>query len=167
MTDINHTLRSESVYYAFRPNLLAQGSYTMFDIVHIVHLYAAFIYGGFLFVDNLFMAKMGETLSPDEAKKAREAIMIHVRKVVPWALLVAVGTGIYMFFHVFGEIRPEGMSSFQILLSIKAFFGLWLGFRGFNQKFFGINPWVFKSHLFPFVLVIIIIFLSQAMFISI
>jgi len=138
----------------------------MFDIVHIIHLYAAFTYGGFLIVDNLFMSRMGETLTPEEAKKAREAIMMHVRKVVPWALLVAVGTGIYMFIAVFGKIGPEGMSSFQILLSIKAFLGLWLGFRGFNQKFFGINPWVFKSHLFPFILVLIIIFLSQAMFIN-
>jgi len=91
---------------------------------------------------------------------------MHVRKVVPWALLIAVGTGVYMFIFVFGEIAPEGMSSFQIMLSIKAFLGLWLGFRGFNQKFFGINPWVFKSHLFPFILVLIIIFLSQAMFIT-
>jgi len=138
----------------------------MFDIIHIIHLYAAFTYGGFLIVDNLFMARMGETLSPDETKKAREAIMMHVRKVVPWALLTAVGTGIYMFFKVFGHIGAEGMSSFQILLSIKAFLGLWLGFRGFNQKFFGIQPWVFKSHLFPFILVLVIIFLSQAMFIS-
>ena len=138
----------------------------MFDIIHIIHLYTAFIYGGFLIVDNLFMSKMGETLSVEETTKAREAIMMHVRKVVPWALLTAVGTGIYMFVNIFGEIGSDGMSSFQILLSIKAFFGLWLGFRGFNQKFFGINPWVFKSHLFPFILVLIIIFLSQAMFIS-
>jgi len=107
---------------------------------------------------------MGETLTPDEAAKAREAIMIHVRKVVPWALLVAVGTGIYMFTQVFGSIAPEGMSRFQILLSIKAFLGLWLGFRGFNQKFFGIQPWVFKSHLFPFALVVVIILLSQLMY---
>ncbi len=90
--------------------------------------------------------------------------MIHVRKVVPWALLVAVGTGIYMFTQVFGTIGPEGMSRFQTLLSIKAFFGLWLGFRGFNQKFFGIQPWVFKSHLFPFALVVVIILLSQLMY---
>jgi hypothetical protein len=101
-----------------------------------------------------------------EHTKARESIMMHVRKVVPWSLLIAVGTGIYMFINIFGEIGVDGMSSFQTLLSIKAFFGLWLGFRGFNQKFFGINPWVFKSHLFPFILVLIIIFLSQAMFIS-
>ncbi len=138
----------------------------MFDLIHIIHLFSAFIYGGFLIVDNLFLARMGETLSPEEATRAREAIMMHVRKVVPWALLTAVGTGIYMFIYVFGEIDSEGMSSFQIILSIKAFLGLWLGFRGFNQKFFGINPWVFKSHLFPFLLVLIIIFLSQAMFIA-
>ena len=138
----------------------------MFDLIHIIHLFSAFIYGGFLIVDNLFLAKIGETLSLEEATKAREAIMMHVRKVVPWALLTAVGTGIYMFIYVFGKIDSGGMSSFQIILSIKAFLGLWLGFRGFNQKFFGINPWVFKSHLFPFLLVLIIIFLSQAMFIA-
>ncbi|MEA3490396.1 MAG: hypothetical protein U9R27_00685 [Campylobacterota bacterium] len=138
----------------------------MFDIIHIIHIYSAFIYGGFLIVDNLFLVKIGQNLSPDEAVKAREAIMIHVRKVVPNALLLAVATGIYMFFIVFGEIGSDGMSSFQIMLSIKAFLGLWLGFRGFNQKFFGINPWLFKSHLFPFVLVLIIILLSQVMFIT-
>jgi len=111
------------------------------------------------------MAKMKQTLNPDEATKAREAIMMHVRKVVPNALLIAVATGIYMFTQVFGEIGADGMSSFQIMLSIKAFFGLWLGIRGFNQKFFKINPWLFKSHLFPFGLVIIIITLSQLMYI--
>jgi len=109
---------------------------------------------------------MGETLSPDEKVKAREAIMMHVRKVVPNALLVAVAAGIYMFTQVFGKIGPDGLNGFQIMLSIKAFLGLWLGFRGFNQKFFGINPWVFKSHVFPFILVIIIIFLSQVMYLG-
>ena len=133
-------------------------------IIKLIHLFAVFTYGGFLFTDNLFMSKMKETLNPDEAAKAREAIMMHVRKIVPNALLIAVATGIYMFTQVFGEIGPEGMSSFQIMLSIKAFFGLWLGIRGFNQKFFKINPWLFKSHLFPFILVIIIIALSQLMY---
>ncbi len=134
-------------------------------IIKLIHIFSVFIYGGFLFTDNLFMSKMKETLSPDESAKAREAIMMHVRKVVPNALLVAVATGIYMFFTIFGEIGPDGLSSFQIMLSIKAFLGLWLGFRGFNQKFFKIQPWVFKSHLFPFALVVIIIALSQLMYI--
>jgi hypothetical protein len=89
--------------------------------------------------------------------------MKYVRKVVPNALLVAVVAGGYMFGSRFGPIE-DGMSNFQIVLSIKAFLGLWLGFRGFNQKFFKIQPWVFKSHLFPFSLVIIIIFLSQLMY---
>ena len=110
------------------------------------------------------MTKMKQSLTDDEATKAREAIMMHVRKIVPNALLVAVATGIYMFAQVFGEIGPDGLSSFQIMLSIKGFFGLWLGIRGFNQKFFKINPWLFKSHLFPFALVIIIIALSQLMY---
>jgi len=134
-----------------------------YTIIHTIHLYAAFIYGGFLFTDNLFMSKMGKSLSPEEAQKARQAIMKHVRKVVPPALIVTVLTGIYMFSQVFGEIPPEGMTRFQILLSIKAFLGLWLGIRGFNQVYLGIDPWVFKSHKFPFLLVIIIIALSQFM----
>jgi hypothetical protein len=110
------------------------------------------------------MSKMKQSLSEDEHAKAREAIMMHVRKVVPKALIVAVVTGLYMFSQVFGEISENGMSYFQILLSIKAFFGLWLGFRGINQVFFGIQPWVFKSHIFPFALVVLIILLSQFMY---
>ena len=115
-------------------------------------------------VDILFLSKMKQNLNEDEYTKAREAIMMHVRKVVPYALMVAVATGIYMFLNVFGTISEDGMSSFQIMLSIKAFLGLWLGFRGINQKLFGIQPWLFKSHLFPFSLVIIIILLSQFMY---
>ncbi len=112
------------------------------------------------------MMKMKQSLNEDEHKKAREAIMMHVRKVVPKALVVAVLSGMYLFTQVFGEIKPEGLSTFQIALSIKAFLGLWLGFRGVNQVFFGIQPWVFKSHLFPFILVVIIILLSQFMFLD-
>jgi len=109
------------------------------------------------------MTKMKQTLNNQEHAKAREAIMMHVRKVVPYALLVAVATGIYMFFKVFGTIGEDGLTNFQMLLSIKAFLGLWLGLRGGMQLFFKINPWLFKSHLFPFALVVIIIFLSQLM----
>ena len=123
-----------------------------------------FIYGGFLFVDNLFLSKMSQTLNDEETKKAREAIMMHVRKVVPWALLVAVASGIYLIIQVFGPISEDGLNNFQIMLSIKAFFGLWLGIRGFNQKFFKVNPFVFTSHLFPFICVIIIVFISQIMY---
>ncbi len=110
------------------------------------------------------MAKMKQSLDEDEAIKAREAIMMHVRKVVPKALILAVITGVFLFTQVFGEISPDGLSNFQILLSIKAFLGVWLGLRGVLQVFFGINPLVFKSHKFPFILVIIIIVLSQVIF---
>ena len=107
---------------------------------------------------------MKQSLSEDEHTKARESFMMHVRKVVPKALIVAVITGLYLISQIFGEISESGMSNFQILLSIKATLGLWLGFRGVNQVFFGIQPWVFKSHIFPFILVVIIIFLSQIMY---
>ncbi len=132
-----------------------------YAFIHTIHIYSVLIYGGFLFVDILFLSKIKQTLNEEEQIKAREAIMMHVRKVVPYALMVAVASGLYLFSQVFGEIGKDGMNSFQIALSIKAFLGLWLGFRGINQKFFGINPWLFKSHLFPFSLVIIIILLSQ------
>lgn len=106
---------------------------------------------------------MGRTLSSEEHARAREAIMMHVRKVVPYALFTAVGTGIYLIAQVFGTVGSDGLSPFQILLLIKGTFGLWLGVRGFNQKVFGINPWVFKSHTLPFYLVLSIILLSQLM----
>jgi len=107
---------------------------------------------------------MPQVLTPEEHTKAREAIMMHVRKVVPYSLFVAVGTGIYLISQVFGKIDSSGLSTFQVLLLIKALFGLWLGIRGFNQKVFKINPWVFTSHTLPFILVLSIIILSQLMY---
>jgi len=95
--------------------------------------------------------------------KVREYFMQYVRKVVPKALIVAVLSGVYLFYVNFGVIEESELSNFQILLAIKGFLGLWLGLRGVLQVFFGIQPLVFKSHLFPFILVIIIIFLSQLM----
>jgi len=135
----------------------------IFTLIHTIHLLAAFVYGGFLFTDILFMQKMQRNLPAEEGAACREAIMMHVRKVVPYALFVVVGTGIVMFPIVFGEVGPDGLSHMQVVLLIKAFFGLWLGIRGFNQKVFKINPWLFKSHYFPFALVVIIIILSQIM----
>ncbi|MEA2099655.1 MAG: hypothetical protein U9P72_05965 [Campylobacterota bacterium] len=142
-----------------------KGSIITYTIIHTIHIFSVFIYGGFLFVDILFLSKMKQTLSEEEYKIAREAIMMHVRKLVPYALMVAVATGLYMITQVFGEIKEDGLSSFQIMLSIKAFMASWLGLRGVNQKFFSINPWVFKSHLFPFSFVVVIILLSQLMYI--
>ncbi len=110
------------------------------------------------------MVKMPQTLNPEEHTKAREAIMMHVRKVVPNALLLAVATGLYLITQIFGEIGEDGLTNFQIILLIKGFFGLWLGIRGFNQKFFKINPWLFTSHKFPFYSVLLIIILSQFMY---
>lgn len=143
---------------------ITKGLNITYTLIHTIHIFSVFIYGGFLFVDVLFLSKMNETLNDDEHKKAREAIMVHVRKVVPYALMVAVASGLYLISQIFGEIQNGSLSYFQTLLSIKAFFGLWLGIRGINQKLFKINPWVFKSHFFPFSLVVIIILLSQLMF---
>ena len=134
-----------------------------YTIIHIIHIFSVFTYGGFLIVDKLFLSKMTQDLNEDEHKKAREAIMVHVRKVVPYALMVAVASGLYMAFSIFGEISDDGMTYFQKVLSLKIFLGVWLGARGINQKLFGINPFVFTGHLLPFIFVIIIIFLSQIM----
>ncbi len=110
---------------------------------------------------------MNRTLDEMQYKIAREAIMVHVRQVVPYALMVAVVSGLYLITQLFGAIAEEGLSSFQIMLSIKAFLGIWLGLRGVNQKIFEINPFVFTSHIFPFSLVVIIILLSQWMHVKI
>jgi len=131
--------------------------------VHLLHIFSVFIYGGFLFTDNLFLSRMKKDLDTAEHAKVREYFMKYVRKIVPKSLIVAVLSGIYLISVNFGPISDTGLSNFQILLSIKAFLGLWLGLRGVLQVFFGIQPLVFKSHIFPFSLVIIIIFLSQLM----
>ncbi len=132
--------------------------------IKLTHLFSVFIYGGFLFTDNLFLSRMKKDLSVDEHTKVREYFMKYVRQVVPKSLIVAVLSGIYLFYENFGIIGEEGLSNFQIVLLIKAFLGLWLGLRGVLQVFFKIQPLVFKSHIVPFILVVIIIFLSQLMF---
>ena len=136
-----------------------------FVLIKIIHLFAAFIYGGFLIVDNLFLVKIKKSYNEEEHKEIRESFMKYVRNVVPPALIVAVLTGLYLITQVFGSISEEGMSSFQILLSLKAFLGIWLGIRGFLQVYMGIQPLVFKSHVLPFSFVVTIIFLSQFMYV--
>jgi len=137
-----------------------------FILIKTIHLFAAFIYGGFLITDNLFLNKMPRNLDTEEHKKARESFMMFVRKVVPPSLIVAVLTGLYLISQVFGTIGEEGMTSYQMMLSLKAFLGIWLGLRGFMQVYLKIQPFVFKSHVLPFTFVITIIFLSQFMHIS-
>jgi len=138
----------------------------LFIVIKTIHLFAAFIYGGFLITDNLFLNKMNRTLNEEEHQKARESFMMYVRKVVPPSLIVAVLTGLYLISQVFGTIGVEGMTHFQILLSLKAFLGIWLGLRGGLQVYFKIQPFVFKSHRLPFAFVLTIIFLSQFMHIA-
>ncbi|MFH1949271.1 MAG: hypothetical protein ABIJ02_08640 [Pseudomonadota bacterium] len=133
-------------------------------IIHLLHIFSVFIYGGFLFTDNLFLSRIKNDLNAEEHSRVREYFMKYVRQVVPKSLIVAVLSGIYLISVNFGPISEAGLSNFQILLGIKAFLGLWLGVRGVLQVFFGIQPLVFKSHTFPFILVVIIIFLSQLMF---
>ena len=135
-----------------------------FVLIKTIHLFAAFIYGGFLIVDNLFLVHIKESYTDEESKEIRESFMKYVRKVVPPSLIVAVLTGLYLITQVFGPISTEGMSSFQMMLSLKAFFGIWLGIRGFAQVYMGIQPLVFKSHVLPFAFVVTILFLSQFMY---
>lgn len=132
--------------------------------IKLIHIFSVFIYGGFLFTDNLFLSKMKKDLASDEHSKVREYFMQYVRKVVPKALIIAVLSGMYLFHVNFGTITEDGWTNFQIVLAIKGLLGGWLGLRGVLQVFFKIQPLVFKSHLFPFILVIIIIVLSQIMF---
>ncbi len=135
-----------------------------FVLIKTIHLFAAFIYGGFLIVDNLFLVHIKKSYDVQEHKQIRESFMKYVRKVVPPSLLVAVITGLYLITQVFGTIGEEGMNSFQVMLSIKAFLGIWLGIRGFAQVYLGIQPLVFKSHVLPFTFVVTILFLSQFMY---
>jgi len=136
-----------------------------FVLIKTIHLFAAFIYGGFLIVDNLFLVHIKDAYSEEEHKNIRESFMRVVRKVVPPSLLIAVVSGLYLITQVFGDISEDGMSSFQMMLALKAFLGIWLGIRGFLQVYMHIQPLVFKSHVLPFAFVVTILFLSQFMYI--
>ena len=134
-----------------------------FIIIKTIHLMAAFVYGGFLITDNLIIMRMQKHLSPEEYAKARGGVAARIRSIVPPALVVIMVTGLYMISQVFGTIGEEGMMRYQMLLSLKAFLGIWLGLRGSLQVYAGIQPLVFKGHRLPFVFVLTIIFLSQFM----
>ncbi len=132
--------------------------------IHLVHIFSVFIYAGFLITDNLILMRMKKNLSNENYIKVRSYFASYTKALVPKALVVAVISGAYLFYVNFGDIKGE-FSNFQILLLIKAFLGGWLGLRGVLQVFFGIQPFVFKSHILPFVFIILIIFLSQLMFV--
>jgi len=108
--------------------------------------------------------RMKKTLSDQKYNEVRSHFAHFTKALVPKALVLAVISGLYLIHVNFGTIADDGLTNFQILLAIKAFLGLWLGLRGVLQVFFGIQPFVFKGHLLPFSLVIIIVFLSQMMF---
>ena len=135
----------------------------IFIIVKTIHLFAAFIYGGFLISDNLFLMRMQKQLTKEEHAKARGTFASHVRSIVPPSLVIIMITGLYLISQVFGEICADGMTQYQMMLAFKAFLGIWLGLRGFLQVYVGIQPLVFKGHRLPFVFVLTIIFLSQFM----
>ena len=75
-----------------------------FVLIKTIHLFAAFIYGGFLIVDNLFLVHIKKSYSEEEHKEIRESFMKYVRNVVPPALIVAVLTGLYLITQVYGPI---------------------------------------------------------------
>ncbi len=133
----------------------------LFVLIKTIHLFAAFIYGGFLFTDNLFCTKIKRTYGEEKYKEIRESFMKYVRKVVPPSLIVLVLTGGYMFPQVFGGVGEAGLTWFQKVMLLKAILGLWLGLRGFLQVYFGIQPFVFKGHRLPLVLVVSILILTQ------
>ncbi len=133
-------------------------------VFHLLHIFSVFIYGGFLITDNLILMRMQKTLTPEKYAEVRKYFALFTKQLVPKALIVAVISGAYLIHINFGEVSSDGLSNFQIVLSIKAFLGGWLGLRGVLQVFFGIQPLVFTSHRFPFIFVVAIIFLSQIMF---
>jgi len=132
--------------------------------IHLTHIFSVFIYGGFLITDNLILMRMKKTLSPEKYLEVRKQFALFTKQLVPKALIVAVASGIYLISVNFGDIGDNGLTNFQIVLCIKAFFAGWLGLRGVLQVFFGIQPLVFTSHRFPFILVVLVIFLSQLIF---
>lgn len=131
--------------------------------IKLLHIFSVLIYGGFLFTDNLILMRMQKTLSSQKYQEVRGYFKDFTRAIVPKALIVAVISGAFLFHKNFGVVGDDGLSNFQIVLLIKATLGLWLGLRGVLQVFFGIQPLVFKSHKLPFILVVIIVFLSQLM----
>jgi hypothetical protein len=136
----------------------------IYVVVHIVHIFSVFVYVGFLFTDNLILMRMQKTLTKDNYTQVRGYFAMYTKVLVPKALVVAVVSGLYLFYVNIGDVG-ESLTNFQILLFVKATLAGWLGVRGVLQVFFAIEPLVFKSHRFPFGLAVVIILLSQLMFV--
>ena len=136
----------------------------LYITIKLLHIFSVFIYAGFLFTDNLILMRMQKTLTKEKYIEIREHFRLFTKVLVPKALIIAVLSGMVLFYYNFGSIGENGLENFQILLGIKATLGLWLGIRGVSQVFFGIQPFIFKSHRLPFILTIFIILLSQIMF---
>ncbi len=45
-----------------------------FVLIKTIHLFAAFIYGGFLIVDNLFLVRIQKSFDAKEYKQIRESL---------------------------------------------------------------------------------------------
>lgn len=56
-----------------------------FVLIKTIHLFAAFIYGGFLIVDNFFLVHIKESYSEVEHKSIRESFMKYVLDILPTA----------------------------------------------------------------------------------
>ena len=70
--------------------------------IHLIHIFSVFIYGGFLFTDNLFLSKMKKDLKEDEHIIIREYFMKYVRVVVPKAL---TRTSVFRSVLIFSDLK--------------------------------------------------------------
>lgn len=140
----------------------------LYATILTIHLLSVIIYGGFLITDVLFITNIKKVYGEAKYKEIRGAFGPYVRAIVPNALVLAGITGIYLFHVNFGtiDVDEDGsyiLSNFQELLLLKLFLASWLLLRGIRQRFFGIQPMLFKGHKLPASLVIIIVILAKFM----
>lgn len=136
----------------------------LYLLVKLIHLFSVLIYGGFLFTDNLILMRMQKNIV--RTKISRGALLLQ-RLYESSCTKSSNNSRIEWFIPFLCQFwrypTQSGLTNFQILLLIKAYLGSWLGLRGVLQVFFNVQPFIFKSHKLPFILIIIIVVLSQVM----
>ncbi|EHK66627.1 CopD family copper resistance protein [Achromobacter arsenitoxydans] len=92
---------------------------TLYPVLLIVHLLAAFLFVGTVAFEVLFLEPVHRRLPADVRKALGSQLGPRVRSVVPWAVVVLYLAGLGLAWQHRGALAAPAASSFGILLSIK------------------------------------------------
>ena len=141
-----------------------------YNIVVIVHLFAAIFFIGFVFTDVVVLPVLNKDFDAPTVQKIKETISGRARAIFPATVLILILSGGYMFSkHINSTIGFTG-SPLQLLLILKFLIAMVivagivysLGCKLFKKQ---PKPIMKKFHTYVLIMGIIIVVLAKLMFI--